>query len=153
MPLPTTLKNRTIENMWRTATKSAANLPQTATDDLFTISDGNVLIVSIIGEWTTVANVTNPNEVSIEVVLTSGATVVIAEPAQVQGTAIATGFVATGNIGDDLAVGDCVMAGSTRGIICGPGVIRVRANASETGALQWYCQWIPIDVGAGVVGA
>ena len=70
MPLPTTLKNRTIENMWRTATKSAANLPQTATDDLFTIPDWKVLMFSINGEWTTVANVTNPNEVSIEVVLT-----------------------------------------------------------------------------------
>ncbi len=154
MVLPVTLKNRTIENMWRTATKSATALPNNTNDNLFTISSGNVMIVMLLGEITVsigsdVADLTfqyTPDGLSVES---------ISADLPMASVGVAQEFIMYQGLGVDPTVGFVVEGQDVgRGIILGPGVIRILTSATlATGTVQWYCSWIPIDVGAGVIGA
>ena len=153
MVLPVTLKNRTIENMWRTATKSATALPSNTNDDLFTISSGNVQILMLLGECTVATDSTvadlkfrftpsggSAEDISGDFALSSAITAAELLLWQGAGVSPTAGFFVEG---PDFG----------RGTIFGPGTIRVDVSAAITvGTIQWYCSWIPVDVGAGVIG-
>jgi hypothetical protein len=135
-------------------TRDAAALPQTAQSALFTVTGGDVLITSFVGEVTTV----------------------------IQGQATTVQIIGNPTVGTDVnwstAVGDIngkevgstvalpaifggVLLVNTAGgnglanvpYLARVGTIDFKTGASSTGAMKWYLTYVPLDDGATVVAA
>lgn len=138
--------------------KDAANLPQTATADLFTVSGGAVLVTSLIGIVTTAIAASDP-ELSLGTAPTTGtaetsgiATSTVLTSAEV-GTLITVG--SDGGLPTDLVVmATAAKAGSTvflgTPFVVSAGSITWTTGASKTGAIKWYLTYVPLDAGASV---
>jgi hypothetical protein len=136
--------------------RAAANLPQTAQTDYFTITGGRVLITAIIGEVTTViqtqANATNlvynPTD--------AGADQNLCATLDITADAVGTMYSITGTPATTMQdalnflSSDKVLA---QPLVLKPGTIALKTAASNTGATKWTVCYIPIDAGAAVVAA
>ena len=139
--------------------RAAALIPQTATEALFNVVGGNVLITSIIGEVTDlIGNVVNT--LQLQVNPTVGAAVVLDSGAY-NPQAIAVGIMVTptGNPADILQAGLSLPGGlaggllatgiNTHGQIAPPGTIELTTTAdSVTGDMKWQVHYVPLDAGA-----
>jgi len=144
--------------------RAAALIPQTATEVLFNIAGGNVLITSLIGEVTVlIGNVVNT--LQLQVNPTAGAAVVM-DDGTYNPQAIAVGIMVTptGNPADILQAGLSLPGGlaggllatgiNTHGWIAPPGGIELTTTANSlTGQMKWKCHYIPLDEGAVVQAA
>lgn len=140
--------------------KLAQTFPQGAPGSatLFTVSNGKVLVTSLIGVVSTVVAGTDP-QLSLGTVPTTGtleasgiATTKALTSAEV-GTLITVGN--SSGLPTALVVmttaakaGNTVFLPSGNGFIVSPGTITQTAQAAETGAISWYLTYIPIDTGA-----
>jgi hypothetical protein len=135
-------------------TKSAAVVPNASASDLFTVSGGAVLVTSLVGKVTTV--------------FTSSSTTLNMGPAPTTGTANAAG-IHDATVLTSAAVGAWVVPLLASGIatagvvadaigwlsdegsfVCDQGFITYQASASNTGQIEWYLSYIPLDTGASV---
>lgn len=139
-------------------------IPQTATEALFNVVGGNVLITSLIGEVTLlIGNVVNTLQLSVNP--TIGAAVVLDDGAyNPQANAEGIMVAPTGNPADILQSGLAIAGGlaggllltgiNTHGWIAPPGAIELETTAnSVTGDMKWKCHFIPLDRGAVVQAA
>ena len=139
--------------------RAAALIPQTATEVLFNIVGGNVLITSLIGEVTVlIGNVVNTLQLQINP--TAGAAVVLDDGTH-NPQAIAVGIMVTptGNPADILQAGLAIAGGLAGGLLATgihthgwnapPGTIDLTTTANSiTGQMKWKCHYIPEDPGA-----
>lgn len=138
--------------------KAAANLPQTTTGTLFTVSGGAVLVTSLIGVVTTVIAASDP-------VLTLGTapTVGTAQTAGIATSTVLTsaeaGTLVTVGSSAGLPTGLVVMATAAKAgatvfpgteFVVSAGTITWTTGASKTGAMKWYLTYVPLDDGASV---
>jgi len=144
--------------------RAAALIPQTATEAIFNIVGGNVLITSLIGEVTVlIGNVVNT--LQLQVNPTAGAAVVL-DGGTYNPQAIAVGIMVTptGNPADILQAGLSLPGGlagglllsgiNTHGWIAPPGTIELTTTGnSVTGQMKWQCHYVPLDAGAVVQAA
>jgi len=132
----------------RTATKVAANLPQTAQAAYFTVTGGKVA-VKLYGEVTTVIQDQACN-LEIYANPTSGTDTVIGAALEIRTDAVGTVYSLTGTTGDAIlenAPGACLEE-QNGWIIVPAGTIDLKTSASNTGATKWTCKWTVIDAGA-----
>jgi len=146
---------RTI-TLGRRVDKAAATLPQTTTDNLFTISGGQVLLTSIVGEVTTVVQ-TQANNTKLTLNPTAtGASQDMCAVLDITADAVGELYTISGTVGDalrsDLLVGLNSLWGAG-GMVLSEGVIELNCAASNTGATKWYLTYIPLDDGASVAAA
>lgn len=136
--------------------RAAANLPQSTTGDLFSISGGRVTIINIIATITTVVQT---QATTLKLVYTpTGGSVGDITAATTDWTAAAVGnrFVAKLNAITDVltkVTTDVVLptvSGQQPNLILGPGKISATTVASSTGQAKWDLWYIPTDVGATV---
>lgn len=128
-------------------TRAASTLPATASTNLFTVTGGRVLVTSIVGEVTTV----------------TGATATVGTLEAVAGavtTALATGAslasLPVGTLYAPSAVGAATTGAAVwqnNEIVVQAGTIRLTTNATNTGAMRWTINYIPLDDGATVAVA
>jgi hypothetical protein len=133
--------------------RAAATLPQTTHSPIFTISGGRVEIVRLVGIVTTifVSGTNNTKLTSYPTVGSSGDLCTTTDTASLEVGGMITIDGVVGNaLVKALAFGIKQMA--TR-LLVPAGTIDLDCSASKTGALQWDCWYIPIDVGASVVAA
>jgi len=139
--------------------RAAVLIPQTATEAIFNVVGGNVLITSLIGEVTVlIGNIVNTLQLQINP--TAGAAVVL-DNGTYNPQAIAVGIMVTptGNPADILQAGLALAGGLAGGLlatginvhgwIAPPGTIELTTTAdSVTGMMKWQCHFIPLDAGA-----
>lgn len=133
--------------------KASATLPATATQDLFVVSTGRILLTGIIGEVTTVVQAQACNTKLIATP-TVGTAVDLCAVLSITGDEVGclygiTGTFATAMVGAN--------AGATVwpsfGIVIPVGVIGLNTAATNTGATKWTMTYLPIDDGASVASA
>ncbi len=152
MALPTTLKRRLLENLWRISTKATATI--TSSDDpLFSVADGRIILYAIIGEVTTSISAT-ANLSLIKVNPTTGDDYDLCTTSNLTGRAAGVMLSITGDTGDGLQLGFAGEMMATAGIVCPIGDIELECSASPAaGSIKWDCLWIPFDTGASVSAA
>ena len=134
--------------------KAAADLPQTASDDLFTVIGGRVRAY-IMGEVTEVIE-TQLNNTNLEFTPTAatGAANDLCGVLNITADVVGTQYVITGTAGDAM-----VDTGTTgwhlkrASIILDAGTVELHCAASNTGQTRWLLWYTPIDAGAYVEAA
>ncbi|MGW0587453.1 hypothetical protein [Streptosporangium sp. NPDC002607] len=134
--------------------RAAANLPQTATGALFTVTGGRVLVTSIVGRVTTGIQA-QANAIKL-VATPSGSGAVNDLSATVESNGLAVG----GLLGITGLAADAMVKSTGGGvsnlrnpIVVAAGAIGLNAAASNTGQVEWSLTYIPLDNGATVVAA
>jgi len=134
--------------------KSSASLPQTATQHLFVIAGGRVLITLLFGEVTTIIQSSDP-VLKITSTPTTGTAVDVASTVDASSLEVG-GFLTVEGDGTALIKGNAGagLPGTGQGKwICPIGYIDLISGASKTGAMKWDLYYVPIDDGAYVVSA
>lgn len=141
----------------------ASACPQTAWEDIFTISIGNVLMTMLIGERTVIQG-GGASNIDFQIDPTAGAAVSLCGVTVCTTDAVGTIYTITGNPADACYSGLTVpggMAGGAlatgqnmHGWVVPPGTVEWReSQGAGTGSVQFYMFYVPIDIGANVVAA
>lgn len=148
-----------VPSLQQRTNRAAATLPQTTVQSLFTVSNGPA-IVQVLGRVTTVLGasasvvrlIANPSSAGLD--------------SNMSGLVSLSGFAAgrwvwpTGNAGDAMLVSPGTSAddvtqtsggGGTSpnniGVVVSEGDIRLDASDNQTGEMEWYALWIPLEKG------
>jgi hypothetical protein len=137
--------------------RAAADLPQTTNYDLFTVAGGNVLLLGILGEVTTVIE-TQANNTNLEFSPTaatladSDLCAVLDITADVVGTLYTIDGTAA-NAMVDSGTDGWVAYTLASPLFLVPGAIELHCAASNDGQVKWTCWYVPLDPGAYIVAA
>jgi hypothetical protein len=134
--------------------KSTAALPQTTDGALFTISGGQVAVVSLIGEVTTVIQ-SQANNTKLKFNPTAtGADQDLCAVLSITADAVGELYTISGTVGDalrsDLLIGNGILQDA---LVLSEGDIELDCAASNTGSVKWDLIYIPLDDGASVASA
>lgn len=137
--------------------KSAATLPQTTQSALFTISGGKILLKQLVGEVTTIIE-NQANNTKIVANPAVGADVDLCAVADIANDAVGTMYSVTGDFSDAMVATtsgaiETSPTANSRDAIIAAGTIDLNCAASNTGAVKWTLQYVPLDSGASVVAA
>ena len=141
-------KQLLLANYGPTVLRAAAALPATATGTLFNVVGGNVIITSLIGQVVTALGATATN-LKLNVSNTAtGTNADISANVAVASLAVGTliGLPTVGSAGTTL-----VYAVQNNEFVIGTGAIRAITDATNTGTVKWYVNYISLDPGAYVV--
>lgn len=136
-------------------TKAPQNLPQTATANLFAVS-GTVLVTGLLGVVTTATGAT-ATTLSIGTA-PGGATASIATATAITSRAAGTALAPVGasGVGGALIVGGAAFVQSPpmalSPFVLGAGTTNITwtTSANDTGQIEWYLWYTPIDAGGSV---
>ena len=133
-----------IENL------ATATLPQSADGTLFTIAGGNIVLLSLVGEVTTlIQSLANNMKIKFNPTGT-GADVDLCSTEDVTADAVGSFYSITGDLLDPLQVGLYYVEFMATPLVLGPGLIELDCDASSTGSVEWHLRWSPIDTSATV---
>lgn len=132
--------------------RAAANLPATATEAIFTITGGDVLITMLYGQVGTVIQTQACNTKLQANPTATGSSVDICANLDITGKVAASFFSITGTFATALQNGLSVV-GMTTPIIVQEGTIDLVTAATNTGTVEWVLFYIPLTVGARVTAA
>jgi hypothetical protein len=128
--------------------KAAATLPESTTQTLFTVSTGNVELISLVGEVTTVVQ-TQANATKLTYNPTgTGASTDLCATLDITADAVGTFYSITGIFTDPLQSGIWIASGLMYPLVLGPGTIELDCAATNTGATQWFALYRAIESGA-----
>lgn len=139
-------------NWGQTAERATANLPQTTTGNLFTITGGRILLTAIVGEVTTVIQTQLNNTKVVFDPTVTGANVDLCANLDITADAVGTLYSITGTATDAMASGLGVASMATPWILQ-PGAIALTCSASNTGQVKWKIWYTTMDDGAVVAAA
>lgn len=140
----------TLANYGPTVVRAAAVLPATATGTLFNVVGGNVIITNIVGQVVTAmsATVTNLKLNALNTATTGNADLT----ANVLVTSLAAGtLLGVPTLGS--AGTASVFAVQNNEFVVGAGSIRAITDATNTGTVKWYVNYVSLDPGAYVIAA
>jgi hypothetical protein len=137
--------------------RPTANLPQTTFGNLFTVAGGNVLLLGILGEVTTVIE-TQANNTNLEFTPTAAT---LAQNDLCAVLNITADVVGTLYTMDGTAANALVDSGTTGWLIYTlaaplflvPGNIELHCADSNSGQVKWTCWYVPLEPTAYVVAA
>lgn len=133
--------------------KTAATLPATTTQNIFTISGGRVLVTCLVGEVTTICSATASN-LKATSVPTVGTAADIAANVAIANLEAGTILVVEGDATAIIAVSaGFAPALNALPFILPIGVLRIETSGTNTGATKWDLFYVPIDDGAVVASA
>lgn len=137
--------------------RATAALPQTTDGALFSISGGRVLVVSLVGEVTTVIQ-TQANNTKLKFNPTAaGADTDLCAVLSTTADAVGTLYSLTGTVTDAMSEGLLMLAANQQiaapGITLSEGDIELDCAASNTGSVKWDLIYVPLDDGASVAAA
>jgi hypothetical protein len=141
--------------------RAAALLPQTATQTIFTVSGGRVVLTGVLGEVTVIlgATATSLNLVHTPTVGTVGdlcAAMVCTSDAVgtlYSITGVPADLMSAEKIGGVVAPVDYNTGWMLRPLVLPVGNLGLKASANDTGQVKWSVVWVPFDDGARVVAA
>lgn len=134
----------------RTVNRAAANLPQTATGNLFAVTGGRVVVTSIVGLVTTAVQA-QATVVKLRAVPTVGAVNDMSGTVDLASAAVGSLVAATGLAGDALVLSTGGAISLLRNaILVAVGNIALNTAASSTGQIKWALTYYAYDIGAAV---
>ena len=144
----------TNTRLGKRVSKTAATLPASTTQDIFTVSGGRVLVTLLTGEVTTVVQAQACN-LSVVHVTTVGGDVTLASTVEINADEVGTLY---GVEGDGTALvatssGAFLNGLSGGGFVLAEGTMNITTSATNTGATSWELWYIPLDDGATVASA
>ena len=137
--------------------RATANLPQAGEYDLFTVAGGNVLVLGILGEVTTVIE-TQANNTNLEfspdaaTLADNDLCAVLNITADVVGTLYTIDGTAANALVDSGTNG-WVAYTLASPLFLVPGAIELHCVASNSGQVKWSIWYVPLDEGAYIVAA
>lgn len=130
--------------------RTAATLPATGNQTIFTVAGGRVLVTGIVGEVTTVMSATVTNLKVTAVGTASAVATDMCANALVTSATVGTLFAPT-TPGSAAQTGSAVSLNNET--VVPAGVIRITTDATNTGAMKWLITYVPLDTGASVTAA
>lgn len=136
--------------------RATGALPQTASGALFTVTGGRVLVVSLVGEVTTVIQ-TQANATKLTFDPTdAGATQDLCATTDITADAVGTVYSITGTPATVLQDALNSLPSNktlTVPLLLKPGQVLLSCAASNTGSVKWDLAYVPFDNGAFVAAA
>ena len=133
--------------------RAAALPPQTATEDLFRIEGGRVLLKQIVGEVTDNIGAV-ANNTKLEVNPDDAAAGDLCNVLNITGDVAGTLYGITGTPANNMFDSITVLAAQATPVILKEGAIELTCAASSvTGAIKWTVIYVPIDKGAYIAAA
>jgi hypothetical protein len=134
--------------------RAAATVPQSTTEELFTITGGRILVHLLLGEVTTVIQ-TQTNNAKITINPTTGSSGDVASNLDITGDEVTTLYFPEGDASALHGVngGTGFAAGGIQNFIVPIGGIDLTCSASNTGAIKWDLWYEPLDELATVVAS
>lgn len=136
--------------------RAAATIPQTAAQNIFTVTGGRILVVALTGQVTTVIGST-ATTLKITNTPTSGTATDIASATAITSKEVGTLLGLPLTPGSALVVGAnagaAVQVPGHQGWLIEPGTLSVTTSASTTGAIAYDLVYVPYDTGASVAAA
>ena len=137
----------------RTVNRTTSNTPQSTQTPYFTVAGGEVLILGIYGEVTTILEA-GANSIKLVANPTTGADVDMCVALDTDTDAAGTMYNITGTPADAMvATTSGAMTSQASGIVVAAGTIDLDATASKTGLTKWMLHYVPIDSGATITAA
>jgi hypothetical protein len=139
-----------VEQLIRVS-RATDSLPATATETIFTVSGGRILLKGLIGEVTTAIQNQACN-LSVVVDSTAGAADDLASVVSVANLGVGVLFSVEGD-GTALLAGGIGWAQGMvgTGAVIAPGEIQLTTSATNTGSVKWDLYYLPLDPAAYVV--
>lgn len=128
------------------APRGATVLAQTGVKSLFTVNNGAIEVMQILGIVTTVIQ-TQANNTKLQAKATGQTAVDLCAVADISALAVGQALGITGTLATALQTGWAIVGQAGRLIVL-PGTIDLNCAASNTGAVRWVLRWLPIDPGA-----
>lgn len=132
--------------------RATASLPATATQTIFTVSGGRILLKALIGEVTTAIQAQACN-LSVNCNPTVGGTSVIASAVDINADEVGTTYGVEGDGSALVATSSGFTPGGFGEAIVQEGVISITTSATNTGSVKWDIYYEPLDETARVVAA
>ncbi|MHC4091114.1 MAG: hypothetical protein ACYSVY_12715 [Planctomycetota bacterium] len=130
--------------------KATAVLPQSTAGALFTITGGNIELLGIIGEVTTVIETQTNNTKLTYNPTGTGASTDLCTTLDITADAVGTLYSITGSFLDPLQSGLWIVHSLASPLILAPGTIDLDCDASNTGSVEWHLIYRLADAGASV---
>jgi len=129
-------------------------VPQNATQTIFTVSVGRILVTGLYGKVATVIGGTTPSA-KIVSTPTVGTAVDVSTATAITGKEVGSLIGLAGTVGTALNVQNAgAGAGLPSPVVIPIGTIGVNVSAADaTGAIQWTLTYVPLEDGATVVAA
>lgn len=132
--------------------RATATLPATAQTALFTVT-GRVRITSIIGEVTTIVQ-TQACNAKLVANPTVGTDVDMCAVLDITAAAVGAQFSITGTLANALVkTTSGVGVAQAASLLILPGTIDLSTSATNTGAVKWRVEYVPVDAGARIFAA
>lgn len=121
---------------WVTVNRATSTLPQGGDLALFTTTNGNIELASIVGEVTTIIGGANATLLKVNPTAT-GADTDICAALDITTDAVGTIYVITGTAADALVAGILYGLSMATHLVIAPGDIELECAGSVTGAIEW----------------
>jgi hypothetical protein len=139
-----------LMGLGRPVARATANLPQTATGNLFAVTGGRVVVTSIVGQVTTAIQA-QATVVKLRAVPTVGAVNDMSGTVDINAAAAGALLAATGLAGDALVLSTGGAVSMLRNaVMVAVGNIALNTAASSTGQIKWALTYYAYDIGAAV---
>jgi len=137
----------------KTVTRAAAVLPQSTAHALFTISEGRVKLIDIVGE-VTVELGAGANNMKLVANPTVGADVDICATADVDTDTVGTLYVISGTLANPMFTSASgAIEAQANPVILVVGTLDLNCDASKAGQIKWTMRYEQLDLGAVVTAA
>ena len=132
--------------------RAAANLPQSTTGNLFTITGGRILLTGVLGEVTTVIETQANNAKLVFDPTITGSNVDLCANLNISADVVGSLYTITGTAANAMVDGLGVVAMASPWVLQA-GAIALTCSASNTGQVKWKIWYMPLDAGVTVAAA
>lgn len=155
--MTTIIQNSAVRliSLGETVARATAALPASTSGNIFTVTGGRIIIVSLVGEVTTaVQNQACTLAIGYAPTTGTGSTTNLGTASSIIAAPIGThfGFNPGSATATDLATQAGVSLPSA-GVLVDVGAVQITTSATNTGSVKWDIAYIPYDNGAQVAAA
>lgn len=134
--------------------KAAATVPQSTSQNIFTVAGGYVLVRALIGQVTVAIGAGTTPDLSVTHTPTTGTATVVASDVVIASDEIGTLYYVEGDGTALIPISSgYAQACAGQGLILPAGIISIATTESTVGATKWDLWYLPLDDGASVVSA
>jgi len=134
--------------------KASATVPQSTSQDIFTVSGGYVLVRALVGQVTTEIGAGTTPDLQVQHDPTTGTTIDIATDVVIASDEVGTLYYVEGDGTALVPISSgYAQAAAGQGFILPAGTIQIVTSESTAGATKWDIWYLPLEDGAAVASA
>lgn len=135
------------------ASKASATVPQSAAQNIFTVSGGRVGVRALFGEVTVAIGAGTTPDLSVTHTPTTGTATILASDVVIASDEVGTLYYVEGDGTALIPISSGYAQGCTTLLILPIGTISIATTESTAGATKWEIFYFPLEAGAQVVSA